>query len=72
MSDLTRELIPILFMYGCAVLLAPFIGSTLWLMAVEDQDVVELTELANITVDAPRGDVAPPLVRIGVVAAGTP
>ena len=31
MSETTREMIPILFMYGFVFLLAPFIGFAMWM-----------------------------------------
>lgn len=31
MSEFTRELIPILFMYGFVLLLGPFIGFAMWM-----------------------------------------
>lgn len=57
MSEFTRELIPILFMYGCVLLLGPFIGFAMW-MAFDGDSVRE----PGATAATPVADAAPPVL----------
>ena len=54
MNEFTRELIPVLVMYGFVVLLSPFIGVTLWVMFVGDRDAaIAAATRASIRAVAP-------------------
>ena len=46
MSELTKEIIPIVVMYGFVLLLAPFIGFTMW-VAFDGDRLVEPEEAAE-------------------------
>lgn len=55
MSELTREMIPIIVMYGFVLLLAPFIGITMWVAF--DGDRLREPELEVDATTAPAGEV---------------
>lgn len=62
MSDLTREMIPIIVMYGFVLLLAPFIAMAMWMAFDGDRLRVDAEEGAPTAADAPaapRLDVVP-------------
>jgi len=54
MSELTREIIPIVVMYGFVLALAPFIGYAMW-MAFDGDRLVE----HDLEVEVPQVDAAP-------------
>jgi len=66
MSETTREMIPILFMYGFVSLLAPFIGFAMW-MAFDGDRLREDTAAEVATEDTVA--VAPRVVERATTAA---
>ena len=55
MSETMREAIPIIFMFGCVLLLGPFIGFAMWMMYDGDRAYTDepAKEQAVTTVELP-------------------